>query len=127
MDELIPIVLFLTIGATFVLAFYYKYRTRHDIQNTVRSAIERGDPLSPEIIETLAMSLSSPYADLRRGVISVALGIAVFIFARLIGEPDVQGPLMALAMFPILIGVAYLGLWAFIGRRNLPRRFAEPV
>jgi hypothetical protein len=34
---------------------------------------------------------------------------------------------MALAMFPILIGVAYLGLWAFNGRRNLPRRFSEPV
>ena len=48
--DLIPIVLFITIGAVFALAFYLKYKTRHDVQNTVRVAIERGESLSPEII-----------------------------------------------------------------------------
>ena len=118
MDELIPIVLFLTIGGTFALAFYFKYRTRHDIQNTVRAAIERGDPLSPEIVETLAMNISSPHGDLRKGIISLALGAAIFAAAYLVDEPDAAGPLSALAMFPGLIGLAYLGLWVFTGRGN---------
>ena len=126
MDEFIPIVLFLTIGGTFALAFYFKYKTRHDVQHTVRTAIERGDPLSPEIIETLAASLTSPYADLRRGVISLALGAGIYLFAILIGEPDVVGPLTGIAMFPILVGLAYLGLWFFVGRRNLMDR-GEPA
>ena len=115
-EDLIPITLFLVIGGVFALAFYLKYRTRHDIQNTVRAAIERGESLSPELIETLAMSLASPYADLRKGVISLALGAAGFAFAAMLGEEDATGPLMALSMFPVLIGVAYLGLWFFTGR-----------
>ncbi len=122
MDEFIPIVLFLTIGGTFAVAFYFKYRTRHDVQDTVRTAIERGDPLSPEIIETLAASLASPHADLRRGIISLALGAAVFLMAIFIDQPEAQGPLTGVAMFPILVGIAYLGLWFFIGRKSLMAR-----
>jgi len=121
-DDLIPIVLFLTIGAGFALAIYFRYRTRHDIQNTVRAAIEQGNPLSAEIVETLAASVASPHADLRKGVISLALGVAVYLMAIFIDEPDAVGPLTAVAMFPLLIGLAYLGLWFFIdrGRERTP-------
>ena len=119
MDELVPISLFLTIGAVLVLAFYLKYKTRHDVQNTVRVAIERGESLSPELIETLAASISSPYADLRKGVISLALGAAGMCFAVLLGKEQAMGPLMALSAFPILVGIAYLGLWYFIGRKKI--------
>lgn len=116
MEELIPIVLFLTVGGVFALAFFLKYKARHDIQHTVRVAIERGESLSPELIETLAASIASPYADLRKGVISLALGAAGFAFAMLLGEEDATGPLMAIATFPVVVGLAYLGLWFFIGR-----------
>lgn len=118
MEDLIPIVLFLTIGGVIALGFYLKYRTRHDIQNTVRTAIERGEALSPELIETLAMSLTSPYADLRKGVISLALGAAGMAFATLLGKEQAVGPLMAVSAFPIVVGIAYLGLWFFIGRNK---------
>jgi len=73
-ETLIPIVLFLTIGGVFAIAFYLKYRTRHDVQHTVRVAIELGETLSPELIETLAMSIASPHADLRKGVIALGAG-----------------------------------------------------
>jgi hypothetical protein len=116
--DLVPIVLFLTIGGVFALAFYLKYRTRHDVQNTVRAAIERGESLSPELVETLAVSISSPFADLRKGVISLALGAAGMSFAVLLGEEDAVGPIMALSTFPILVGIAYLGLWFFTGRNR---------
>ena len=118
MEDLVPIVLFVTIGAVFALAFYLKYRTRHDVQNTVRAAIDRGESLSPELIETLAVSIASPFADLRKGVISLALGAAAMAFATLLGEEDARGPIMALASFPILVGIAYLGLWYFTGRNR---------
>ena len=90
-ENLIPIVLFLTIGGVFAIAFYLKYRTRHDVQNTVRAAIERGETLSPELIETLALSIASPHSDLRKGVISLALGAAGLAFAMLLGEEDAVG------------------------------------
>lgn len=118
MEDLIPIVLFITIGAVFALAFYLKYRTRHDVQNTVRAAIDRGESLSPELIETLSVSISSPFSDLRKGVISLALGAGGMCFAVLLGEEDATGPIMAMSAFPILLGIAYLGLWYFIGRKK---------
>lgn len=117
-EMMVPIVLFITIGTVIVLAYYLKYRGRQDIQTTVRAAIERGESLSPELIETLAMSLSSPYADLRKGVISMALGAAGIAFAALLGKENATGPLMAISAFPIMVGVAYLGLWFFIGRNR---------
>ncbi len=119
LEDLVPMILFITIGAVFALAFYMKYKTRHDVQNTVRAAIERGEVLSPELIETLAVSISSPYADLRKGVISLALGAAGMSFAVLLGEEDAARPIMALSVFPILIGLAYLGLWYFIGSKKV--------
>ena len=101
------------------MALYLRFRTRAEIQNTVRMAIERGETLNPELIETLAMDLTNPYGDLRRGVIALALGSAFYLMAFGIGEEGAEGPLKAVAIFPILIGIAYLGLWFFIGRKKL--------
>lgn len=117
-EDLIPMILFITIGAVIALFIYLKYRARQDIQTTVRVAIERGESLSPELIETLAMNLSSPHADLRKGVISLALGAAGMAFAFLLGEEDATGPIMAISAFPIVVGIAYLGLWLFIGQKK---------
>ena len=114
----VPIVLFLSLAGVLALVIYFRFRTRREIQNTVRAAIERGQELSPELIEGLMESLTTKHADLRRGVISIAIGISFFLFAGLIGREEAEGPLMAIAMFPLLIGVGYLGLWFFIGRNK---------
>ena len=121
-EDLVPIVLFLTIGSIFGLAYYFRFRTRREIQTTIRSALERGEKLTPELIETLSMNLTGQHSDLRRGVIGIALGAAVFLMGGLIGEEDAIGPLMAISMFPLLIGLAYLGLWFFIGRKKAAAR-----
>lgn len=116
--DLVPIVLFLTIGGVISLIYYFRYRTRQAIQQTVRTALEQGQQLTPEVLEGLSDSLNSKNADLRRGVISITLGLALFAFGNLLGEPDARGPLMAIAAFPALIGVAYLGLWFFLKRKD---------
>ncbi|MFV2089156.1 MAG: DUF6249 domain-containing protein [Pseudomonadales bacterium] len=114
----IPIVMFLTIGVVLALIAYFRFRTRGEIQSTVRAAIERGQELSPDLIESLMETLTTKHADLRRGIISLAIGAAFFLFAGFIGEEDAEGPLMGVAMFPALIGIGYLGLWFFIGRNK---------
>ena len=40
--DLVPIVLFLTIGGVISLIYYFRYRTRQAIQQTVRTALEQG-------------------------------------------------------------------------------------
>lgn len=90
LEDLIPVVLFISVAVVVALSFHFKYgfnyRTRHDVQETVRAAITTGDPLSPEIIETLSLSLTNPYADLRRGIISLAMGCAFFLLVFFVGE-----------------------------------------
>ena len=117
-EDLIPIVLFLTIGGVIALNLYFRYRTRQAIQQTVRTAIEQGQALTPEVLEGLTDSFNSRHGDLRRGIISVTIGIAVFAFGMLLGEEDAAAPLTAIAAFPFLIGIAYLGLWFFLKRNQ---------
>ena len=47
-------------------------------------------------------------ADLRRGMISIAVAIAVGVFAFAVGDSGVKTPLLGIAAFPLLIGIAYL-------------------
>ena len=109
MEELIPIVMFMVIGAVVSLVLYLRYRTRRDLQETIRTAVDRGTELSPEVLNALSTSISQTN-DLRRGVIAIALGVGFFVFGQVVGEPDAEQPMMAIATFPFLIGLAYLGL-----------------
>jgi hypothetical protein len=106
------------IAAIFGLSYYFKYRTRHDIQNTVRAAIDKGQELSPEVLERLSDALPGKYSDLRRGVLAIALGVAFFCFGFLVGEEEAEGPMMAISTFPFLIGVAYLAIWNFTRKQD---------
>jgi len=111
--EWVPIAMFLSIAAVAGLFMYFRYRAKQDVQTTVQSALEKGQELSPELLDKLGDSLPSPKSDLRRGVMAITVGIAIGVFSYLLGEEDAQGPLMAVSAFPLLIGVAYLGLQKF--------------
>ena len=63
--DLVPIVLFLTIGGVIMLNFYFRYRTRQAIQLTVRTAIENGQQLTPDVLEGLTESMNSRSASKR--------------------------------------------------------------
>lgn len=102
-----------------ILFFYYRYRTRMGIQQTIRTAIDKGQELSPALIEKL-MEPPSPKADprlsdLRRGCIAVALGIAITLMGTVIGGEWV-GPGLAIGILPLMVGLAYIGLWKFASR-----------
>ncbi len=112
----IPIVLFLVTGAVFVAFYLFRYKTSHDLQTTVRAAIEQGQQLTPEVLERLGRPRPGPHQDLRRGVVLVALGLAVAVLGLALNDDDAIRPMLAIGAFPAIIGVAYLGLWRFAGR-----------
>ena len=111
--EWIPISMFISIAVILGLAMFFGYKTKHEVQETVRSALEKGQELSPELLDKIGQALPSPKSDLRKGVMSITIGLALGAFAYLLGEEDAQGPLLAVSAFPFLIGVAYLGLHKF--------------
>ena len=111
--ELVPISMFLAITIIFGLLLWFRFRARQELQLTIRSAIERGQDLSPEVLASISDSLSSKFGDLRRGILAIAVGIGFFVFANLIGEEDAVGPLLGISAFPFAIGIGYVGLWFF--------------
>lgn len=114
----VPIVLFISLAAVLSFWLYFRYRARQALQQTVQKAIERGQDLSPELLDRLGQPRKSGHADLRRGVIAIGLGVAFAAFGFILDEPDAVRPLLATAAFPLLIGVAYLALWRFGGHKD---------
>ena len=109
----VPIVMFISFAVVLCMLFYFRHRTRQAVQQTVRTAIEQGQQLTPEILERLGEPPQPKDIDLRRGVISVSIGLGIAVFGWLVGEEEAVGPLLGIASLPLLIGIAYLGLWRF--------------
>ena len=115
-DLWVPVVMFTVIGVITWAFFFYRYRTRSEMQATVRQAIEKGHELTPELLARLGQPKDPKSVDLRRGVVAITIGLAFAVFAYILGEEDALRPMIAVGSFPFLIGVAYLGLWQFTKR-----------
>jgi hypothetical protein len=107
-ELLIPIVLFISMAVVIGLYFMFRHRTRAELQLTVRTALEKGQELTPEIIERLGEPRRPPHTDLRRALVWLAIGVGFVAFAVLLGEEDAVRPLIAIGAFPLAIGIAYL-------------------
>jgi len=109
--EFVPIAFFAALALILGLFYFFKYLGRMQTQRTVRTALERGQELSPELLDRLGEPRKSPQGDLRRGMIAIALAVGLALFGVALGEEGAIRPLLASAMLPLLIGIAYLILW----------------
>ena len=119
MEEFIPIALFIMIGAIVIVPSWLKSKERKEMQATLRSAIDKGQPLPQEVIDALSKENIKPPAtatrDLRVGVIllAVSLGFALFGYAVSFAEMDAFYPLVGIAAVPGMIGLAFILLSFF--------------
>jgi len=109
----VPLSMFIGLAVVLSLWVWFRYKAKRDLQETIRTAIEKGEGLSPELIENLVNPPVSPQRDLRRGVISVVTAVAIALFAFFLNEGDAFGPLMGISMFPLSLGVGYLLMHRF--------------
>ena len=102
------------------LLIFFLHRTKLEYQRTVRAAIEKGQQLSPEFLESLGHSMQSRgrNRDLRIGVTSIALGASIASFGWLLGQPEAGRVFLAIGNIPFLVGVALVGLWKFAPREG---------
>ena len=117
-DVLVPIALFTMITVIFSSLFYFRYKSRHDVQETVRAAMESGQQLTPEVLETLSDAIGSKFGDLRRGLISIALAVGFVALSQAVGDEEAGSAMLGIAAFPLAIGIAYVGLWFFTSKRG---------
>ena len=111
--EWVPISMFMGITVVTSLLVWFRFRSRSEIQQTIRAALDKGVELSPEAIDRLGHPKPAKNKDLRAGTLwlSIAAGLVLIAFA--IPEPDAFRGILAGAALPFSIGLAYSILHKF--------------
>jgi len=115
---LVPIAMFASIALIFFIVLYFRQRSRAEMQQTIRLALEKGNELTPEIISRLGEPEPSKNRDLRRALIWLALAVGLALSGYFVPDPSGQAfrGTLAGAAFPFAIGVAYMIMWRYGGR-----------
>lgn len=106
--EWVPIVMFMGMTAVFIALFWFRYKARNDMQTTFRAALDKGQELTPEIIDRLGHPKAAKDKDLRLGVIWLSLAAGLVLIGFAVPEPEAFRGLLAGAALPFCIGSAYL-------------------
>ena len=112
-EEMIPIVMFIGMTLVFIALFWFRYKSRRDIQETFRAALDKGQELSPEVIDRLGHPQPPRNKDLRFGIIWLALAAGLVLIGIAVPDPDALRGLLAGAALPFCIGIAYLIMHKF--------------
>jgi hypothetical protein len=114
------ILIFGGIPAIFIARGFFRSRERMEMQRTIRVAIEKGQPLPPEMIEAISRDVRpapSAVRDVRAGIVwlGIAAGLVgmAYAFGYSADASDAFWPFIALACVPGFVGLAYLIIAAF--------------
>jgi len=116
----IPIFGCIMIAAIVILPRYFQSQERQKMAETLRAAIEKGQPLPTEVVEAISSGVKtppSPQRDLRTGIIwmGVGIGLAAMGWALNFEEPDATWPMIGISAFPVFIGLAFIAMY-FLNR-----------
>jgi len=122
---LVPISFFVMIAAIVIGPRYFRSIERQKLADTLRVAMEKGQPLPPEIVDAMSSNVRatglppSPQRDMRTGIIwlGVGLGFAALGLTVSFEEPDALMPLLGFATFPTFNGLAFI----LLGFLNKPK------
>ena len=117
----VPIAMFAALTVIISLFFWFRFRARSEMQQTIRSAIDKGQELTPELVESLGKP-QKPMKDkdLRLSLIWLAIGSGILLFGAAMGsiEEEVLSIMAGISGLPFMIGLAYLILWRVTEREQ---------
>jgi hypothetical protein len=118
-EIVVPVAIFGSIVLGIWIVMHFMTKRRAEAYATMRLAIEKGQVISPEAMEAMVRT-SSPFADLRKGIVFIAISLAFGVLGTLIGseEPEALRPMLGVASFPLFIGLAFLGLHFFANEKK---------
>ena len=115
-EDMVPIVMFICVAVVVIAAFWFRYRARDGVQQTIRIALDKGQELSPELIDRLGHPKAPKNKDFRLAILWLSISAGLLLIAFAIPEPDAFRGILAGAAFPFTIGIAYLILQKFADR-----------
>ena len=116
-DVLVPIAVFGLIALITYFAFHFSYKKRMVVYEAIRVAIEKTGNADPQLIEAIVRENVGRNADLRKGIVLVAIALAFVALGLSIPEEEALGPMLGVAAFPGLVGAAYV-LFHFFAPRE---------
>jgi Domain of unknown function (DUF6249) len=117
-EIVVPVVLFGSIVAIVWAIMHFSQKRRAEAFQTLRLAIEKGQEITPEAMAAMAR-MNSPNRDIRLGVIFISIALACGALGLIIGSGegadmhDAIRPLLGIAVFPLFLGLAFIGLHFF--------------
>ena len=127
---MIPIIsvigLFTFLTVMIISVTNHRRLAREKLYEVARVAVDKGQPLPPEVIAALSdlpSARRTSFSDLRTGVILIGAGAGIAFFGFLIGqeERDAYYPMMGIGSIPLLIGVALVVLSFFNPNKDRAR------
>lgn len=112
----VPLGLFAAVAAVFLASYAASYSNRRVVYDTIKVAIERTGQVDPALVEAIVQDRIGPYADLRKGIVLLAVAGAFVVLGFAVGDPDAIRPLAGVAAFPGLVGAAYIAFHFFAPR-----------
>lgn len=110
----VPIAFFGAVVAN-ALVSCFNARKRQTLHERLRGAIDKGQTLSPELLQNMSLVTGAVRADLHRGALLMAFGADFAVLSALIGMKEAKAitPMPGAATFRVFLGSAYIGQWAF--------------
>ena len=110
-EEMIPVTLFIVLGAILLAYFYWNYQNRVTIMKTVDKALDQGKELTPELLVQLGAAGNPRIRDMRRGVVFLSLGVAGILCSLFFADSEVVNGIRAGSVFPLMLGLGFLIVW----------------
>lgn len=115
-EIVVPVFLFASITTVFIAAYFFNYRKRRIVYDAVKVAIEKTGQVDAMLVEAIIRDKIGPYADLRRGILLIVVALAFVILGFSVDEADAVRPMIGVASFPGLVGLAYVAFHFFAPR-----------
>lgn len=115
-DVFVPFVVFAALASIVISAFYFSYKKRMVVYDAIKVAIEKTGSVDPALVEAIIRDNVGPYADLRKGIILIAVAAAFAVLGFSVPDDEAIRPMLGVASFPGLVGLAYVGFHFFAPR-----------
>lgn len=109
----VPLIVFASIVLAFATPFYFKHRNQRIIDEAIKTTVEKTGTADPALIDAIAQDSVGPHRDLRRRILLLCLAAAI---GGLEFFTETEFPFVGLALFPGLIGAAFIGFHFFLPR-----------
>ena len=103
-DLWVPITIFLSLSLVTVIKLWLDNKYKESIQKTIRAALDHGNELTPNFLESLGVSDERIMKNLKRSVFLFMVAAAIVVAGSIL---DIGKPAFAIATFPLFLSISF--------------------